>query len=163
MKKLVASLNEFFTYIRGPAALLAGHLQCLLKYPPAVISKWKSQLHGRSFGSDRYSEYFPHAQDFSISLPLRLSARQCMGYIITLASKIPLTKNTLYSRRILKNIHDNILRISISRNSKSFSWRENLRRILSEWRNFWIAKDLWWWLLWSYWNSSVVGNISLKM
>ena len=24
-----------------------------------------------------------------------------------------------------------------------------------QWRNFWIAKDLWWWLLWTYSNSSV--------
>ena len=98
-------------HVRGPAlAWLAVPPYCLLKYPPAVISKWKSRLnlrlHGRSFGSDRYSEYFPLKQDFSVSLPLRLSGRQCLEYIITLASKIPLCA----AEKLLRLIHSFIFR-----------------------------------------------------
>ena len=67
-----------------------------------------------------------------------------------------------HSQRILctaEEYHDFILEYQYQEIPRGrFSWRENLRRILSQWRNFWIAKDLWWWLLWTYWNSSV-GNI----
>ena len=131
-------------HVRSPAlAWLAAPPYCLLKYPAAVISKWKSRLnlrlHGRSFGSDRYSEYFPLKQDFSVSLPLRLSGRQCLEYIITLASKIPLCA----AEKLLRLIHTFIFRRD--------QYEAFVRLVVEEYfwlRNSWFRKDLWRSLLW---------------
>ena len=103
---------------------------CLLKYPPAVISKWKSRLHGRSFGSDRYSEYFPQPGFFHIVAFTPFSTTMCgIYYHIGL-------QNTTHKEYFVQNIHEItfiFFRISISRKSKKrIIWKEYLRRIVAQ-------------------------------
>ena len=95
-----------------------------------MISKWKSRLHGRSFGSDRYSEYFPQPGFFHIVAFTPFSTTMCgIYYHIGL-------QNTTHKEYFVQNIHEItfiFFRISISRKSKKrIIWKEYLRRIAAQ-------------------------------